>query len=107
MIKQPESELEKEIYESIKLIEDPELFISIMELGLIYSIEVKDENRAEVKMTFTSMACPAGPQLKTQVYNACMRIDKITDAEVEVVWNPPWDPHTMASEDAKIDLGID
>ncbi|MCE9500866.1 MAG: metal-sulfur cluster assembly factor [Leptospira sp.] len=99
------NEIEKALYDEIHKVEDPELFISIAELGLIY--DIKSENgKADVKMTFTSMACPAGPQLKQEVYNACLRTDGVTEANVEVVWNPKWDPKLMASEDAKMELGI-
>jgi metal-sulfur cluster biosynthetic enzyme len=58
------NDLEKAVYQAILPVEDPELFISIMELGLIYDIKVNENNEANVKMTFTSMACPAGPSLK-------------------------------------------
>ena len=97
--------IEKEVYEAIKEVEDPELYISILELGLIYDIKVED-SIANIKMTFTSMACPAGPQLKEEVYLACLRTEGVKEAKVEIVWNPPWDPKVMASEDAKMALGI-
>ncbi|HMV44620.1 MAG TPA: metal-sulfur cluster assembly factor [Leptospiraceae bacterium] len=100
------NDLEKAIYQAILPIEDPELFISIMDLGLVYDIKVNEENIANIKMTFTSMACPAGPSMKSQVLSAAAQVDGIKDVNVEVVWNPKWDPRIMASEDAKMQLGI-
>jgi metal-sulfur cluster biosynthetic enzyme len=102
----PLSELEKNIYDSLMEIEDPEIGVLIVELGLIYDIRVDDEKKAKIKMTFTSMACPAGPSLKSQVLTCALRVDGITDADVEIVWTPKWDPRIMASEDAKVALGI-
>ena len=102
----PLSELEKKIYDSLMEIEDPELGILIVELGLIYDIRVNENRNAKIKMTFTSMACPAGPSLKSQVMSNALKVEGIEDADVEVVWNPKWDPRVMASEDAKMILGI-
>ena len=87
------NDLEKAVYQAILPVEDPELFISIMELGLIYDIKVNENNEANVKMTFTSMAFP-------------LQVEGIKDANVEIVWTPKWDPRLMASEDAKMQLGI-
>lgn len=100
------NDLERAIYDAILPIEDPELFISILDLGLIYDIKVNEENIANIKMTFTSMACPAGPSMKSQVLSAAQQVEGISDVNVEVVWNPKWDPRLMASEDAKMQLGI-
>ena len=100
------NDLEKAVYQAILPVEDPELFISIMELGLIYDIKVNENNEANVKMTFTSMAFPAGPSLKSQVLSAALQVEGIKDANVEIVWTPKWDPRLMASEDAKMQLGI-
>lgn len=98
--------LEKAIYEAISEIEDPELDIKIVDLGLIYEIKVNEDAIANIKMTFTSMACPAGPSLKSQVLSNSMKVEGIKDSNVEIVWNPKWDPRLMASEDAKMQLGI-
>jgi metal-sulfur cluster biosynthetic enzyme len=99
-------EIEKKVYESISKVEDPELNISIAELGLIYEIKVDDIGKANVKMTLTSMGCPAGPYLKSEVLSQVLKVEGIHDANVEIVWTPKWDPRLMASEDAKMQLGI-
>ena len=75
------------------------------DLGLIYTIDVDNENVA-IRMTLTSMGCPIGPQLMEQVKQAAEKVEEIKIADVEIVWTPPWDPASMASEDAKMELGI-
>jgi metal-sulfur cluster biosynthetic enzyme len=100
-----ENEIKDQIWQEIARVEDPEIGISIKELGLIYSVEVQDK-KAIVNMTLTSMGCPAGPELKAGVHAACTRVPGIEEAEVEVVWVPKWDPRQMASEEAKMILGI-
>ena len=97
-------ELREAVWKKISLVEDPEIGLSVTDLGLIYDIQIKNSKKASVSMTFTSMACPYGPQLKAQVHAAATRI--IPDVEVEVVFSPPWDPHQMASEEAKQLMGI-
>lgn len=92
----------EQIIELIKSIIDPELFIDIWTLGLIYHIEVKDEGKVYIRMTFTSMACPAGPQLVSEVKNKIMTLPEVSDVEVEIVFDPPWEP----SEDLKAMMGI-
>ena len=101
-----ENDLERAILEAISTIEDPELDLKIVDLGLIYDIKVDSENIATIKMTFTSMACPAGPSLKSQVLSNSMKVEGIKDANVEIVWNPKWDPRLMATEEVKMALGI-
>ncbi len=100
----PTEELKQQIWGKVALVEDPEIGLSITELGLIYDIQVPEPSKALVKMTFTSMACPYGPQLKAQVHAAATRV--VSDAEVEVVFSPPWDPREMASEEAKAVMGM-
>lgn len=98
--------LKKRIWDELMLVQDPEIGMSIAELGLIYDLKLDESNNAEITMTFTSMACPYGPQLKAEVHAAASRIQEVADVHVEVVFSPPWDPREMASEDAKMMLGI-
>ena len=98
-------DLKEKVIERIRIVCDPEIGLSLYELGLIYDVAV-DSNKVHVRMSLTSMACPIGPQLRNEVQIACESVEGIESAEVEVVWDPPWDPRTMASEDAKLDLGI-
>ena len=92
---------EENIVESIKEIIDPELFIDIWTLGLIYNIEIQDTT-VDIKMTFTSMACPAGPQLVDEVKGKLSALDGVEQVNVEVVFDPPWEP----SEDLKAMMGL-
>ncbi len=88
-------------------ITDPEIGISIVELGLIYAIDVDAAKRkVAVTMTFTSMACPVGPQILAGVEAMCRRMAGVEDAEVRLTFDPPWDPKVHCSEDAKATLGI-
>lgn len=87
-------------------VEDPELFLSIVDLGLIYEVTQPSENSAHVKMTLTSPGCPAGDYLVDQIKSRLKQIPTITEVDVEIVWEPKWDPKEMASEECKEKLGI-
>lgn len=91
----------EQVIELIKSIYDPELFIDIWTLGLIYHIDI-DENKIAIRMTFTSMACPAGPQLVGEVQDKLKTLPGIETVEVDVVFDPPWEP----TEDLKAMMGI-
>ena len=93
------------VWSEIATVQDPDLGIPLTELGLIYELRIDDDGIARVKMTFTSMACPLGPQMVEWVREAACRIEGIKSAEVEVVWTPPWNPE-MATEDARMELGL-
>jgi len=91
----------EEIIEALKTIEDPEIFIDIWTLGLVYDIDLAEPN-LKIRMTFTSPACPAGPQLVEEIREKTKVLPGIENVEVEVVFTPPWEP----SEDLKALLGI-
>jgi metal-sulfur cluster biosynthetic enzyme len=91
----------EQVIELIKSIVDPELFIDIWTLGLIYHIEI-EENKISIRMTFTSIACPAGPELVGEVQDKLKTLPGISTVDVEVVFDPPWEP----SEDLKAMMGI-
>jgi len=98
--------LKKSVWDAIAQVEDPEIGFSVTDLGLIYDLSFDESNNAKVTMTFTSMGCPYGPQLKSEVHAAATSVDGVGDAEVEVVFSPPWDPREMATEETKMMLGI-
>ncbi|MBI3396512.1 MAG: DUF59 domain-containing protein [Spirochaetia bacterium] len=102
---QPDS-LEEAVWTQVATVEDPEIYMSIVELGLVYDVQVDEHKKAHVKMTLTSMGCPAGPYLLSAVHAAATKVEGITDADVEIVWTPKWDPREMASEEAKMMMGI-
>ena len=97
----------EEVMEAIRPVKDPELDFSIVDLGLIYDVELDEANRSVVvKMTLTSPACPIGPQIMGAVHTQCLDLDEVEDVDVQLVWTPLWDPTKMASEDVKMLLGI-
>ena len=99
------AELQPKIVEVIKTVFDPEIPVDIYELGLIYDILVDAERRVLVKMTLTSPACPSAQQIPSEVRYKVKAIPEVTDAWVEIVWEPPWSKDLM-SEAAKMSLGF-
>jgi len=97
--------LQGPIIEALKTVYDPEIPVDIYELGLIYDIIVDRERRVLVKMTLTSPACPSAQQLPSEVRFKVKAVSGVTDAWVEIVWDPPWDKDRM-SEAAKLQLGF-
>ena len=100
---------EDTIREELKNVIDPELLVNIVDLGLVYGVDLqpRDGGRIDVKieMTMTSPMCPAGPMLVSQVKHALAGIGEIGDVEVEVVMDPPWSPDRM-TDDARDELGM-
>jgi FeS assembly SUF system protein len=99
------TELTPRIVEAISTVFDPEIPVNIYELGLIYKIEVDAESRVKVDMTLTSPACPSAQQLPSEVRYKVKALDGVSEAFVDVVWEPAWTKDLM-SEDAKIALGM-
>jgi metal-sulfur cluster biosynthetic enzyme len=93
------------VRENLRSVIDPELGVSIVDLGLVYGIEIKDSN-VVVKMTLTSPACPLGAVIQAQAHTALKKLPWVKEVKVELVWSPRWDPRLMASEDARMQLGI-
>jgi len=101
---------EDKIREALKQVIDPELHINIVDLGLIYVVDVGAENEAgqhdvKVEMTMTSPMCPAGPQLVAGTKAAAENMDEVSSCEVKVVMEPAWSPEKMTDE-ARDHLGI-
>lgn len=97
----PSEPTKEQVIEVLKTVEDPELFLDIWFLGLIYNIAI-DEGRVIIDMTFTSPMCPAGPQLKHEVQTKVGAIPGVKEAIVQITFNPPWE----ASEEVKGMLGM-
>lgn len=95
-----------DLMEVVRAVEDPELRMSVVDLGLIYGIEIDDEGMTTVNMTLTSPGCPVGPMLQGQIYHVVNQLPGVEDVEVNIVWDPPWDPRVMASEEVKMMLGV-
>jgi metal-sulfur cluster biosynthetic enzyme len=99
---------QEEVREALTTVEDPELHIGIVDLGLVYGVDVAGPNNEEVSvtMTLTSPMCPVGPMFKAAVESKVKSMEGVEVANVEITFTPPWDPRTMASDDAKVQLGI-
>ena len=97
--------LEDQIIMTIKTVEDPEIPVNIYDLGLIYKIEIIDENKAIIEMTLTSPNCPVAESLPNSVKDNILKIDGVSNVELELVWDPPWTKDKM-SEAAKLELNL-
>jgi len=95
---------EIEILETLKQVNDPELMVNIVDLGLIYNVSVSDKS-IEVEMTLTSPACPAGPQIINQSKAVLSELENVEEVQVTLVMTPPWTPERM-TEDARDQLGM-
>ena len=93
------------IVEVLKTIYDPELPVSIYDLGLIYSVNVDADGVAVIEMTLTTPACPVAETLPPEVKQKVETLDGVTEARVDLVWDPPWTPDRM-SDAAKLDAGL-
>jgi probable FeS assembly SUF system protein SufT len=104
-----QEELEKKVWESLKTCYDPEIPVNIVDLGLIYDCHLTpigaDNYKAEVKMTLTAPGCGMGPVLAQDVQNKLISLEPIDEANVELVWDPPWN-QGMMTEAAKLQLGL-
>ncbi len=100
------SELTKEIVlEALNLVEDPELMMGIVDVGLIYTVDVDADKNVSATYSLTSMGCPAGPQIAAGIDQAIRELPGVNEVKTELVWAPPWTPELM-SEDAKFALGF-
>lgn len=100
---------EDKVREALKQVIDPELFVNIVDLGLIYEIKISETGEGkcdvQVEMTMTSPACPAGPQLLGQSKDFVGNLEEVGEVDVRLVMDPPWTPDRM-TEDARDQLGI-
>ncbi len=84
---------------------DPELRMSIIELGLVYDIQIED-GKVKVIYTLTTPACPLGPVIDAQIQDKLIDLPGVREVVPEITFSPPWDPRTMASDEVKMQLGI-
>lgn len=97
---------EELILAALSEVYDPEIGIDIVSLGLVYGTHFEDDGKLVVDMTLTTPYCPLGPVIQTQAHAVCAPLPGVRDVYVNIVWSPPWDPRTMASDEAKLELGI-
>ena len=98
-------EMTDRVIEVLKSIYDPEIPVDIYELGLIYDIQVSEDGDAVVTMTLTTPHCPVAESMPGEVEMRVLSVPGIRDAEVKLVWDPPWDPSKM-SDEARLELGM-
>ena len=96
---------EEKVVEALKEIFDPEIPVNIYDLGLIYKIDIGDDNVVEILMTLTAPNCPVAPTLVSDVTEKIKSMDGVEDAFVNLTFDPPWDQEMM-SEEAKLELGF-
>jgi metal-sulfur cluster biosynthetic enzyme len=94
----------EEVVDALRAVEDPELGMDIVELGLLYDVEVEGP-KVKVIHTLTSMGCPVGPMIQENIDQIARSMPEVEDVEVELTWDPPWSPENM-SDDAKFILGF-
>jgi FeS assembly SUF system protein len=98
-------ELEGKVIDALRKVFDPEIPVNIYELGLVYSIDIDEESRVGVRMTLTAPACPVAGTLPGEVERMVKAIPGVSDAKVDLIWDPPWRPEMM-SKVARIMLGM-
>ena len=99
------NQIRNKIIEEVKKIFDPEIPVNIYDLGLIYKVEVYNEGKVEVDMTLTSPNCPVAESLPKEVKDNIMKVEGVSDVNLNLVWEPPWNQDKM-SEAAKLELNL-
>ena len=99
------SNLKEKIIKEIKKIYDPEIPVDIYELGLIYKVEILEDNKVNVDMTLTTPNCPVAESLPRMVKEVIMKVDGVSNVDLKLVWDPPWTKDKM-SEAAKLELNL-
>ena len=99
------SDIKNKVIEEIKKIYDPEIPVNIYELGLIYKVEVAENNKINIDMTLTSPNCPVAESLPNEVKENIKKVEGVSDVNLNLVWEPPWDKDKM-SEAAKLELNL-
>lgn len=100
-----DQEMKESIMGALENVIDPELGIDIVNLGLVYDIDMDDAGKVDVTMTLTSLGCPLGPMIVDNIKRELAELPEVKDTEVNIVWNPPWSKDMM-SRYAKIALGV-
>ena len=99
------AEIRERVIEQLRTVFDPEIPVNIYELGLIYEVIVDDAGLVSIRMTLTSPMCPVAESLPPEVEAKARAVPGVTDVQVDLVWDPPWNPSLM-SEAARLELGM-
>ena len=101
--------LSDDVIDSIRPVQDPEMKIGVVDLGLIYEVRIEEQGEsihAEIDLTLTSPGCPAAPEIMAAAHRAALQTEGLSTVHINLVWSPRWDPRVHASEDARMDMGI-
>ncbi len=95
----------EDVLAKLKTIQDPEIRMNIIDLGLVYDVTIDNDNNVLIKMTFTSPGCPVGPAFISEIQTKTAEVEGVKSVSVDVVWDPPWSPDRM-TEEARMELGL-
>jgi len=90
--------LKGDILEALKVVRDPEIPVNVVDLGLVYKLDVDDEGHVDIDMTLTSMGCPVQDLIQSDAELAVMKVDGVSRVSVDFVWSPPWTPQKMTDD---------
>jgi len=93
--------LKGDILEALKVVRDPEIPVNVVDLGLVYKLDVDDEGHVDIDMTLTSMGCPVQDLIQSDAELAVMKVDGVSRVSVDFVWSPPWTPQKMTDDGKK------
>jgi metal-sulfur cluster biosynthetic enzyme len=96
-------QVKRDVLKALKVVRDPEIPVNIVDLGLIYKLDVSDGGEVGIEMTLTSMGCPVQDMIQADAELACINVEGVKNVNVAFVWSPPWSPERM-SEDGKKQL---
>jgi metal-sulfur cluster biosynthetic enzyme len=85
----------EQVRDALRAVKDPELNLNVIDLGLVYDVDVREGGEVHVQMTLTSPGCPAGPEMLSEAQSVLQALEGVTKAEVELVWEPYWTPERM------------
>jgi len=101
----PQTVTQEEVFDALKTVYDPEIPVNVVDLGLIYDVQVNDDNNVYVQLTLTSPGCGMGPHIAQQAEWAIQDVEGVEEVEIELVFDPPWTPE-LISEEARAQMGM-
>ena len=101
----PQTVTQEKVFEALKTVYDPEIPVNVVDLGLIYDVQVNDDNNVYVQLTLTSPGCGMGPHIAQQAEWAIQDVEGVEEVEIELVFDPPWTPE-LISEEARAQMGM-
>lgn len=89
------------VLEALKVVRDPEIPVNVVDLGLVYKVDIQEGGKVDIEMTLTSMGCPVQDMIQADAELACMKVDGVKQVKVDFVWSPPWSPQKMTDDGKK------